>query len=157
MSIRQEVEVQWWQQERDMKHNLHKLAALVLFAVALTGAALAADDANLVRANIPIDFYVGGHLLPAGEYIISVNMTEHVITIDQKTTGSRSFLLGSPDDGSRDGRTVLTFTSIGADVYALHELQGPDMGLSFKAKAPQGTARAQNQTNKSVTVMAEAK
>jgi len=140
-----------------MKHNLHKLAVLLLFAVALTGAALAEDGGHLVRANIPVDFYVGGRLLPAGEYIISVNMIEHEITIDQKATGSRSFLLGSPDDSSRDGRTVLTFTSVAGDVYALRELQAPDLGLSFKAKAPQGTARAQNQRNKSVTVIAEAK
>ena len=134
-----------------------KLAALALFAVALTGAALAQNNEHLVRATIPIDFYVGGQPMAAGEYTISVNAVEHEITIGQIATGRRAFLLGSPDDGSRDGRTVLTFKLVAGDVYALRELQGPDLGLSFKATALQGSMKAQNQSNKTVTVIAEAK
>ena len=137
--------------------NLRTLAVLALFALALTGAALAEDNAHMVRANIPIDFYVGGKLLPAGEYTISVNMTEHEITIGQKATGTRSFLLGTPDDGSRDDRVVLTFKLVAGDTYALRELQGPDMGLSFSAKAPEAAVKAQNQRAETVTVIAEAK
>jgi len=157
MSAGQEVEVQWWRQERDMKSNSCKLAALALFAVALTGAASAQVNEHLVRANIPIDFYAGSQLMPAGEYTISVNMADDVITIDQEATGTRSFLLGLADDGSRDERTVLTFKLVAGDVYALRELQGPDVGLSFNAKAPQASMSAQNQSNKTVTVIAEAK
>jgi len=137
--------------------NLRTLAVLALFALALTGAALAEDNVHMVRANIPIDFYVGGQLLPAGEYTISVNMVEHEITIGQKATGRRSFLLGTPDDGSRDDRVVLTFNLVAGDTYALRELQGPDMGLSFNAKAPEAAMKAQNQRAETVTVIAEAK
>src|SRR5271157_3013674 len=137
--------------------NLRKVAVLALFALALTGAALAEDNAHMVRANIPIDFYVGGKLLPAGEYTISVNMAEHEITIGQKATGTRSFLLGTPDDSSRDDRVVLTFKLVACDVYALRELQGPDMGLSFNPKAPEAAVKTQNQRAETVTVIAAAK
>ena len=137
--------------------NLRKVAVLALFALALTGAALAEDNAHMVRANIPIDFYVGGKLLPAGEYTISVNMAEHEITIGQKATGTRSFLLGTPDDSSRDDRVVLTFKLVAGDVYALRELQGPDMGLSFNPKAPEAAVKTQNQRAETVTVIAAAK
>ena len=140
-----------------MKNYLRRLAALALFAVALAGAAWAQDNTHLVRFNIPFDFYAGGQLLPAGEYTISVNMVEHEITIGQKATGSRSFLLGSAGAGSRDDRTVLTFKLVADQAYALRELQAPDFGLSFKATARQGSMRAQNQSNKTVTVIAEAK
>jgi len=137
--------------------NLRKLVVLALFALALTGAALAEDSAHMVRANIPVDFYVGGKLLPAGEYTVSVNMTEHLITIAQKANGSRAFLLGSPDDSSRDDRVVLTFKLVADNAYALRELQGPDMGLSFKAKVPEAAISAQNQRAETITVIAEAK
>jgi len=137
--------------------NLRKLVVLALFALALTGAALAEDNAHVVRANIPVDFYVGGKLLPAGEYTVSVNMTEHLIAIAQKASGNGAFLLGSPDDSSRDDRVVLTFKLVADNTYALRELQGPDMGLSFKAKAPEAAMRAQNQRAETVIVIAEAK
>src|SRR5208283_3327612 len=103
--------------------NLRKLVVLALFALALTGAALAEDSAHMVRANIPVDFYVGGKLLPAGEYTVSVNTAEHLITIAQKANGKSAFLMGSPDDSSRDDRVVLTFKLVAGDTYALRELQ----------------------------------
>jgi hypothetical protein len=140
-----------------MKNKFCKLAVLALFAVGLTGAALAQDVEHLVRANIPIDFYVGNQLMPAGEYKISFSVDEHQITIGQIATGRAAFLMGSPDDGSRDERTVLTFKLVAGDVYALREFQAPDLGLSFKATAPQGSMRAQNQRNQSMTVIADTK
>jgi hypothetical protein len=140
-----------------MKQHLYKLAALAFFAATLTGAALAQDEATLFRANIPVDFYVGDKLMPAGEYKILVDIREHDLAIEEKATGHTCFLLGSPDDGSRDDRTVLTFKLVAGDVYALREFQAPDLGLSFRAKAPQTTARAQKQSKETITVIAEAK
>ena len=140
-----------------MNNYLRKLMALAFFAVALTGAALAQDTTRMVRANIPFSFYAGGQLLPAGEYTIAVNVEDRSIAIGQRASGHRSFLLGSSDDSSRDDRTVLTFKLVAGDVYALRELQGPDLGLSFNAKAPQAAMSAQNQGKESVTIIAEAK
>jgi hypothetical protein len=139
-----------------MKNYLSRLVALSLFAMALTGAALAQDNAHVVRASIPFRFYAGSQLLPAGEYTISVNMESHSIILGQKATGSRSFLLGLPDDGSRDDRTVLTFKLAGDEVYALRELQGPDLGVSFKARALKPAMSVQNQSQ-SVEIVAEAR
>ncbi len=138
-----------------MKKYFLKLVALALFAVALTGAALAQDNAHVVRANIPFRFYAGSQLLPAGEYTISVNMENHSIIIGQKATGSRSFLLGLPDDDARDSRTVLIFKLAGDEVYALRELQGPDLGVSFNGSESRHAMSAQNQKSQSVTVIAE--
>lgn len=137
--------------------NLLKLVALALFAVALSGAALAQDDAQVVRADIPFSFYAGGHLLPAGEYTIWVNAESRLVTIGQKETGKTSFLLGSQDDNSRDGRTVLIFNLVEGEAYALRELKGPDLGVSFNAKASQRAMSAQNQNSQPVEVIAEAR
>jgi hypothetical protein len=140
-----------------MNNYLRKLMALAFFAVALMGAALAQDTARMVRANIPFSFYAGDQLMPAGEYTIAVNVEDHLVAIGQAASGHRSFLLGSSDDDSRDNRTVLTFKLVAGDVYALRELQGPDLGLSFSSKAPQAAMSAQNQGKESVTIIAEAK
>ena len=143
--------------EHDMNNYLRKLMALAFFAVALTGVVLAQDSTYMVRANIPFSFYAGGQLLPAGQYALVVDLVNHEVTLGEKANGSRHFLLGSSDDASRDGRVVLTFKLAADDVYALRELQGPDMGLSFNAKAPKSAMRAQNRGNESVTIIAEAK
>ena len=139
-----------------MNNYLRKLMALAFLALALTGAALAQAqiDAQLVRVSVPFSFYAGGQLLPAGEYTLTVNEKYHAVALAQNATGSRSFALGSPDDTLRGDHIVLTFKLVAGDVYALREVQGPDLGVSFNAKTPQGTMRTQNVSNESVTVVA---
>ena len=139
-----------------MKKHVSKLVALALFAVAFISAAVAQDSVHAVRANIPFKFYAGSQLLPAGEYTISVNPMSRLVTIGQKEPGSSSLLLGSPDDKSRGERTVLRFKLVGDEVYALSELQGPDVGVSFRAKQSERAVSAQNK-NQTLVVVAEAR
>jgi hypothetical protein len=157
MNSSQEVEAQWWQWESEMKNYFSKLVALALFAMALMGAALAQDVTHAVRANIPFSFYAGRQMLPAGEYTISINMEDHLAIIGQKATGRSSFLPGLPDDSSRDERTVLIFKLGEGEVYALREVRGPDLAVSFNAKEPRATMKVQNRSNESVTILAYAK
>ena len=138
-----------------MKKHVSKLVALVLFAVALTGAAVAQDDAYIFLANIPFNFYAGGQLQPAGEYEIWVNPENRLVTIGQTATGTRHMLLGLPDDSSRAERAVLTFRLVGGEVYALREVQGPDLGVSFNASASKHAMRAQSEKPESVQIVAE--
>jgi hypothetical protein len=140
-----------------MKNYLSKLVALALFATALSGATLAQSSTHVVRATIPFSFYAGGQVLPAGEYTISINKGTRSAIIGQRATGRSSFLLGSPDDSSRDERTVLIFKSDEDEVYALREIQGPDFGVGFHAKEARSTMRVQSQNNESVTILAYAK
>ena len=140
-----------------MKNYLSKLVALALLAMALTGATFAQSGMREVRANIPFSFYAGGQVLPAGEYTIAINMEDHLAIIGQKATGRSSFLAGLPDDSSRDERTVLIFKLGEDEVYALREVRGPDLALSFRAKEARTTMKVQNQSNESVTILAEAR
>jgi hypothetical protein len=140
-----------------MKKHFRQLVALALFAVALTGAALAQEGSHTVRANIPFSFYAGGRTLPAGEYTISVNLENRLVLIRQKATGSGILLLGGPDDGSRNDRSVLTFKLVDGEVYALRELQEPGIGVTFNSKTSQSNLRVQNREDKSVTLIAEAR
>jgi hypothetical protein len=138
-----------------MRSYFCKFLALALFAVALSGAAVAQDITYAVRANIPFDFYAGSKLMPAGEYTISVNKADHLVTIGQKATGNSSFLSGLLDDNVRNSHSVLVFQRDG-DTYALRELKSPEASMSFNVEAPQRLAR-QSQRGESVTVNAEGK
>jgi hypothetical protein len=61
--------------------------------------------------------------MPAGEYTFAVNRQNRTIAIFQNDKGIGSFLLGSPNDGSNNGRTLLTFRTNNEDVYVLQKLQ----------------------------------
>ncbi len=139
-----------------MRNYSRKFLALALFAVALSGAAVAQDITHTVRANIPFDFYAGGKLMPAGEYTVSISREQQVATLGQRDTGHSSFLSGFVDDDSRNPSNVLVFQLAG-DTYALSELKGPEGSMSFKVKAPQLLAAHQSQKGESVNVNAEAK
>jgi len=117
-----------------MKTSFRKLVALMLFALALDTLALAQGFDHRVRANIPFNFYASGKVMPAGEYTFAVNRQNRTIAIFQNDKGSGSFLLGSPNDGSKKGRTLLTFRTNNEDVYELQKLQEPDFGISFGAE-----------------------
>jgi len=64
--------------------------------------------------------------MPAGEYTFAVNRQNRTIAIFQNDKGIGSFLLGSPNDGSNNGRTLLTFRTNNEDVYVLQKLQEAD-------------------------------
>jgi len=141
-----------------MKKYFGKLVALAFLAVAVTGAALAQDAAHVVRADIPFSFYAGSKLLPAGEYRISINLENRIAHIEQEATGQGFLLLAHQgNDQARDQRTVLTFKLVGGEVYALSDLRGPDLGLSFRSKGSGDTMKAQNQKDQTAVVIAEAR
>ena len=113
-----------------MNPNYRRLVALALFMLTLNIAALAQDFRPKVRADIPFRFSAGGKVLPAGSYTLAINSGSHNVAIFQ-SNGIGTFLLGSPNDGSSDGRALLTFRLNNEDVYVLQKIQAPDVGVSF--------------------------
>lgn len=117
-----------------MKANLRKLAALVLFMVALSGMALAQGYEHDVRAKIPFNFYAGGKLHPAGTYTFAINVLSHNVAMVSRDKNAGLFFRGVPEDGSKNGVPLLTFRTKGGDVYVLQEIQWADFGASFDVK-----------------------
>jgi hypothetical protein len=116
-----------------MKKQYLKLGALAVFVLALSGAALAQDFTPKVRATIPFNFYAGSTRLPAGNYTLAINRQTNNVAIFQTGTSVGTFLLGSHDDGSRDGRSVLIFRTNGEGTYVLQNIESRDLGVSFPA------------------------
>ena len=113
-----------------MKSSYRRLVALALFMLALNIAALAQDFRPKVRAEIPFRVSAGGNVLPAGNYTLAISSESHNVAIFQ-SNGIGTFLLGSPNDGSSNGRALLTFRLNNEDVYVLQKIQAPDVGVSF--------------------------
>ena len=125
------MEFQPWAEEQILKKNYRKFLALTLFVLALTGASLAQDFSPKVRAQIPFSFYAGGKRLPAGNYTLAIHRESNNVAIFQQSTGVGTFLLGSPRDGSPNGRSLLTFRANSEGTYTLQKIEGPDLGISF--------------------------
>ena len=79
-----------------MKHISRNLVVLAVFAVALTGLALAQQFAYRVAASVPYDFNVGDQHFTAGNYLFVVDYGDHAVTIKNQDTGRSSVALASP-------------------------------------------------------------
>jgi hypothetical protein len=137
-----------------VKKSYRKLVALALFVLALTGASLAQDFSRKVRANIPFSFYAGGKMLPAGNYTLAIHRGSNNVAIFQKDTSVGTFLLGSPHDGSRNGRSLLTFHANSEGTYVLQKIEGPDLGVSFVSDKALSHVALSSSTNSTDVVIA---
>jgi hypothetical protein len=138
----------------EMRNNLRRLVALALFAIALTGAAMAQTYSHVVRADIPFNFYAGSKLLSAGTYTFSINNQNHNVIIGNARNYD-CFLLGSPNDGSNNGVTLLTFQSNGEGTYVLRKLRGEGFGLSFNTSKGSSSLAVDQRADHQQTVVAE--
>jgi hypothetical protein len=64
-----------------MKKQVLKIFSMLSLAVTLAGAAVYANPAGPVRANIPFDFSVGNKTLPAGVYTVATMTTPSLLLI----------------------------------------------------------------------------
>ena len=138
-----------------MKANLRNLLALALFMAALGGMALAQGYDHDVRAKIPLSFYAGGKLQPAGTYTFTINLQSHNIAMVSRDKNAGLFLHGVPEDGSKNGAPVLTFHTKGGDVYILQEIQWADFGTSFNVKKVLADVGENRSVDGTTTVLAQ--
>jgi hypothetical protein len=112
------------------------LAVLVAASGGVISSAQAQDDGTEI-ANVPFDFYAGGQKMPAGEYIIRIDIQSDRITLRDASGEHGMFLMGTPA-GDAANKSELVFDHSG-DVYALKEVKSDviDFGLTFRTKTPQ--------------------
>ena len=139
-----------------MKKIGRNLAVLAVFAMALSGLALAQQFNYRVAATIPYDFYVGDQLMSAGNYIFAVNYGDRAVTITNQANGHSSVVLASPIQfaspgyDNRNKGTVVELNSVGG-TYVLSDLVTRTNGVNF----PQGHANRTRAKNEgTVTIVA---
>jgi hypothetical protein len=108
-------------------------SVLVFASVGILGVAHAQDD-EIVKANIPFDFYAGKQKMPAGSYRIGIDLETEMISVTDESGKHKIFLIGtSGDEGS--GNSLLVFKHSG-DVYALEELKSDAYNWVFQTWVP---------------------
>lgn len=119
-----------------MKHISRNLVVLTVFAMALTGLALAQQFAYRVAASVPYDFNVGDQHFTAGNYLFVVNNGDHAVTIKNQDTGRSSVALASPvvyaspGYDMRNSSPIVQLNSVSGN-YVLSAIQVRDEGVSF--------------------------
>lgn len=119
-----------------MKRIARNLAVLAVFAMALSGFALAQQFNYRVIAHIPYDFYVADQPMSAGDYVFVVNYGNHAVTITNQANGHSSVVLASPIEfaspgyDNRDKGTVVELNSVGGN-YVLSDLMTRTNGVRF--------------------------
>lgn len=139
-----------------MKRIARNLVVLAVFAIALSGLALAQQFSYRVAATIPYDFYVGDQLMSAGNYIFAVNYGDRAVTITNQANGHSSVVVASPIEfaspgyDNRNKGTVVELSNVGGK-YVLSDLETRTNGVNF----PQGHANPTMAKNEgTVTIVA---
>jgi hypothetical protein len=132
-----------------MKRIARNLMVMAVFAMALTGFALAQQFAYRVEANVPVDFYAGDHPMNAGTYLIAVNYGDNVVTIKNQATGQSAVVhaspvvYGSPGYDTRNRPTTVELRSVGGR-YVLAEVQTRTSGVEFPLEGNANRGWAKN-------------
>jgi hypothetical protein len=138
-----------------VKVNVRIFVALALFTLALSGAALAQDYDQPVRATIPFSFYADGALQPAGTYTFAINLSDHSLEMLSGSRNSARFLVGLPEGGTSKDLAILTFRTDGQGVYVLQKVQWSDFGVGFNVKRQLARAADVRSLNATQTVIAQ--
>ena len=121
-----------------MHRNGRRIATWIGLFVALVGTAIAQQVTYRVRADIPVDFYVGDQLRSAGSYTFTVNCGDNAVTITNLANNYSSVVLTSPTQDASTGydrrnsktQAVVELDSIGGK-YVLADIQTLTSGVSF--------------------------
>jgi hypothetical protein len=111
------------------------LAVMVFASIGSISSAYAQSDIDEIeKANIPFDFYAGGHKMPAGKYTLGIDVESQMITLRDESGKHQMFLNGIADEGAYD-KPELLFEHSG-ETYALKEVKSDVLDLTFRTKVP---------------------
>ena len=95
------------------------LGCLSMAALAVVLAAPVSAQTLSLRASVPFEFVVGGHTLPAGDYLVSQVHGERFMTVQNVSGGATPSVItiGLPGSLAAPGEASLTFHRYGSDYF----------------------------------------
>ena len=112
-----------------MKSKLTIVFAAVLFATTIGLESSHAQVDQVVKADVPFDFYAGKQKMPAGSYTLSFDFGSNNVEI-MDGDGHGMFLLRSGIDNNKSPGAALLFDKLG-DTYFLKTLETSDVDITF--------------------------
>jgi len=118
-----------------MKAIILRVTMMLALIVGLTAvAAQAQTPVKTLKFTVPFEFSVGGDVLPAGDYTVSVESQTvrlqksdgkaNVIAISQRTTSARGI----------DSKVKLTFRQVGAHAHLSQVWMGDGLGRELRLR-----------------------
>jgi hypothetical protein len=117
-----------------VKLKLMMLVLLSLFATLAVNASAQETD-QVAKANVPFDFYAGGQEMPAGSYVIGLDLETRMTSLADASGQRKIFLMGIPADLGED-KSELVFEHIG-NMYLLKEVKSDVMDVTFRTRVPE--------------------
>lgn len=132
-----------------MKTIVRNFAVLAVVLAAITAHAQVANRAN---ATVPFAFNAAGIVLPAGDYMVSFDETDRLVTLAGQ--GTTTVLLSTSTDELKDPRTFLRFEHVG-DQYILQQvaISGTAPRISDKAAKKQLAQKSGNENSAQVSAV----
>jgi len=95
------------------------LGCLSMAALAFVLAAPVSAQTITLKASVPFDFVVGGHTLPAGDYLVSQGNGERFLTVRNVSSDATPTVvtLSVPGSTAAAGEAFLTFHRYGSDYF----------------------------------------
>ncbi len=114
-----------------MKSKILTLFAAVLLSTITVGVAHAETD-EMVKANIPFNFYAGSYMMPAGTYSVGFDSQNNIAIIRDNDDSHEVFLLGMVSDQGTDSAKLI-FDHVG-NSYFLRDLEAFETDVSFPVR-----------------------
>jgi hypothetical protein len=104
---------------RGVKTMKKVLGCLSMAALVVLLAAPVSAQTLSLRASVPFDFVVGGHTLPAGDYVVSQVNSERFLTVRNVSIGATPSVItiSVPGSTAAAGEAFLAFHRYGADYF----------------------------------------
>jgi hypothetical protein len=134
-----------------MKHRLVIAMASAVMLFSLLASIASAQANKRYKVDIPFNFIVTGHTLPAGSYILT-KVDKNVIALGNDTDWTASLVIASRDE-SRAHPHALVFRRIGHKYFLAEAWFDWDTGVNIPKSAEEREAlRAANSRSTNVTV-----
>ncbi len=132
------------------------LGCLSMAAVAILLAAPVSAQNLSLKVSVPFDFVVGGHTLPAGDYLVSQVGAAGFLSVRDISSGATPVVMTAtvPGDSTVPGEASLTFHRYGSD-YFLAQVSDGYMSQSCSVQMTRGEKERANRAslNKPEVVM----
>ena len=130
-----------------MRNTITSFVAAALLALPMLGAGVAvAQPSQRVKVDIPFAFQAGAKQLPAGSYIIGMDLPERLAKVTT-SDGIGKVLMVANTVGTGDGIDAkLIFDKVG-DSYLLRDVETPGLAMSFDFKKAEHGLEALHSTS----------
>jgi hypothetical protein len=135
-----------------MRNTITSFVAAAVLALPMLGAGVAvAETDQRVKVDVPFAFQAGGKHLPAGTYIIGMDLQSGFASVTTSDGVGEVFMVANTI-GTGDGIDAkLVFDNVD-DNYLLRDVEAPVLAMTFDFKKAQHGREASNSSSNPTTV-----